>query len=258
MPGFEKLSAAQIAKIAPGIYKAYADGQDNEMKKYGFDSSANTARRGQDVQAGIHGYDVDVRAGTADKDRASRDKNFADGLSSQERRAATRVTRNGSGKGADDGGDLLSGIPERLWNKATEELRKRDEHINATNDAVANAEKMSKIGGISGHMPGIIGGQSEEYDSLKANVSAAVVGRVPGIRSDSDYKNIVVPMLPKPTDTEEVAAEKVATFKRWLEAQTPETPVLRNYGKDGATPKKESSGGSNSGKKSTMHGGDLP
>lgn len=143
------------------------------------------------------------------------------------------------GTGEEDGGELLTGIPKRLWNKATDERKKIDEHGKVSGDLKNNLEAIANIGGYEGHIPGWLGGKASDYESLKANISAAIVGKVPGIRSDKDYENIVVPMLPKPGTTAEDAKRKVDIFMNWLQSQAPETPVLNNYGKNIKAPVEE-------------------
>ena len=85
MPNFGSLSSAQIAKIAPGIYKSYADTKDNEMKKYGIDSSASTQRRGQDLDMTKAGWELSSREGIAGADRGSRERISGNELSTRER-----------------------------------------------------------------------------------------------------------------------------------------------------------------------------
>jgi hypothetical protein len=143
------------------------------------------------------------------------------------------------GTGEEDGGELLTGIPKRLWNKATDERKKLDEHSKVAKDIRQNLEEMAGIGGKEGYIPGWLGGKAAQYDTLKANVSAAIVGKVAGIRSDKDYENIVVPMLPVPGSTPVDAKRKVDIFMNWLQSQAPEAPVLNNYGKNIKAPVEE-------------------
>lgn len=133
--------------------------------------------------------------------------------------------------GESDVGELLKGIPSRLWDNAIREKKAIDEYNKVKGDAFSNVEAMSKIDLIGGYSPSAIGGTMEKYNNLKANISAAIIGKVPGIRSDKDYENIVVPNLPQRGDTPEQAADRVRIFRNWLESQAPESPTLSNFGK---------------------------
>lgn len=147
-----------------------------------------------------------------------------------DREYSLKDKRLSGGAGAE--GELLQGIPPRLWDNAAREKKAIDEHNMASEDAIQNVREMAKISLAEGKTLGVFGGSSEKMENLKATVSAAVVGRVPGIRSDKDYENIVVPMLPKAGDPTNVANDRARIFEKWLAAQAPKTPILSNYGKD--------------------------
>lgn len=146
-------------------------------------------------------------------------------------RERTLNAKTGSSAADAAGGDLLKGIPPRLWDNAIREKKSIEEHNKVSRDAFGSVNQMAQIDLVNANTPSWLGGEKEKYENLRANISAAVVGRVPGVRSDKDYENIVVPMLPQPGDTRKAAMDRVRKFEGWLASQAPETPTLSNYGR---------------------------
>jgi hypothetical protein len=95
-----------------------------------------------------------------------------------------------------------------------------------------------------GTAPGWAGGGRESYQAMKARLAAEVIEKVPGIRSDSDFRNIVEPLLPSPSDEEEQAKFKAAQFKTWLKSKAPATPISDTYFKTAQQTQRKKQGGS--------------
>lgn len=119
----------------------------------------------------------------------------------------------------------ISRLPASMQGRAYEELGKVQEW-NKLQDSLSTAYGNLKDTGQGGRLPSWIGGSSEEYKAGKARLSGAVVGKVPGIKSDSDFENIVVPMLPTPSETPEAASSKWRNFVEFLNSQAPASPLL--------------------------------
>ncbi len=79
-------------------------------------------------------------------------------------------------------------------------------------------------------IPSFFGGSREKYQSQLSNISANLVGKFPGIRSDADFRNIIVPMLPSKGETPAVAAEKARQFREFLVSNRPAAPILESKG----------------------------
>jgi phosphopantetheinyl transferase (holo-ACP synthase) len=119
-------------------------------------------------------------------------------------------------------------LPDDLRKRALDELTKAQEYGGFTNE-VSKTYKNIMSTGAGGVLGSILGGDKEAYQSAKAFLSGAIVGKVPGIKSDSDFENIVVPMLPKPGETMAAATKKAALFDKFLISQKPGTPVLKSF-----------------------------
>lgn len=123
----------------------------------------------------------------------------------------------------------IQGLPDDMKKRALDELTKVQEYGNFSGE-VSKTYKTIMGTGAGGLLPSIMGGDEEAYKSAKAFLSGAIVGKVPGIKSDSDFENIVVPMLPKPRETMETAQRKAVLFDKFLKANSPAAPVLSGYG----------------------------
>ena len=78
----------------------------------------------------------------------------------------------------------------------------------------------------------MLGGTKAAYDAARAKLAAVLMSKVPGIRSDSDFRNIVDPILTGRLDSPEEKAAKEESFKTWLDAQAPSAPLLESVGVD--------------------------
>jgi hypothetical protein len=54
-------------------------------------------------------------------------------------------------------------------------------------------------------------------------IASQVINKVPGIRSDSDFRNIVEPMLPSPGDPKDTITTKKKVFADFINSVSPET-----------------------------------
>lgn len=124
---------------------------------------------------------------------------------------------------------MISTLPPEYKKSALEELRKVQEYDNFSNEVSKSYASIMGTGG-GGLIPSFLGGDKESYKSTKAFLSGAIVGKVPGIKSDSDFENIVVPMLPKPGESLAEAEKKKKIFDKFLHSQAPAAPVLDGYG----------------------------
>jgi hypothetical protein len=103
---------------------------------------------------------------------------------------------------------------------------------------------MSQIGFKAGNIPGYAGGAKDAYEAMKARVAAEITEKIPGIRSDADFRNIIEPQLPKPSDDPKTAAYKVRQFEGLLRSRMPATPITDTYfGKAKAQPQKGGASG---------------
>ncbi len=117
-------------------------------------------------------------------------------------------------------------LPDDLKKRALDEYGQA-QGWNQLKEDVVNTFSTSMKTGQSGRIPSAFGGSSEAYKAAKGKIAGAVVGKVPGIKSDSDFENIVAPMLPNPGETPEAAAKKLEIFKGFLKANAPASPLLR-------------------------------
>jgi hypothetical protein len=156
-----------------------------------------------------------------DKDRAERERH-------------NRAIESLTGKRAlgSNPNDPLSSIPPQLRDNYLSSETKVKEFDTAINDVEKLIDQAANFS-LESHMtPKALGGG--DYDSLKAMIAAAIMNRVPGIRSDADFRNIVEPMIPHPSDPPKLAAERAAKLKAMLRSNRPVNEVSNVY-----MPKKE-------------------
>jgi hypothetical protein len=125
---------------------------------------------------------------------------------------------------------VMSLVPANLQKEAIKELGEKQGWGRLTTGLMNSYQKLNNIGFLKGSAPGILGGQSDSYDAEVANLAGAVVGNVPNIKSDADFKNIVAPMLPKRKDTPAEAKRKLQSFENFLKQNAPTTPILDGVG----------------------------
>lgn len=126
--------------------------------------------------------------------------------------------------------DIFNRVPKDFQGKAFEEKGLVDEWNRLTDDVLSTYKSLNNQGVVSGTLPGAIGGNRESYIASKAKLSGAIVGKVKGIKSDSDFVKIVEPMLPAPTDTPGQAALKLTNFTAFMKANAPSAPILEGFG----------------------------
>lgn len=94
------------------------------------------------------------------------------------------------------------------------------EYENAKQTIMQAFEEGAKAG-MGGAVPSWLGGEAGEREASLAQVSGAIIGKVPGIKSDADFKNIVLPMLPKPIDPKSTVESKRKNLEAFLRSQAP-------------------------------------
>lgn len=132
------------------------------------------------------------------------------------------------GKGAavsPTGEPLAAGedIPNSLRSKALSEKKALDEFNKVKTNVLRSYDEGGKFSFIQGNAPSWMGGSRSEYQAYKAMIASQVINKVPGIRSDSDFRNIVEPMLPSPGDPKETIATKKKVFEDFINSVSPET-----------------------------------
>jgi len=78
-----------------------------------------------------------------------------------------------------------------------------------------------KYGVVKASLPSAFGGEKSSYEGLRALLAGAIIGKVPGIKSDSDFENIIVPLLPKASDTKDAIDRNYKVFERFLNSAAP-------------------------------------
>jgi acyl-CoA thioesterase FadM len=136
----------------------------------------------------------------------------------------------GGAQGANPMDAIQNVIPEKFQKDAVDELGKKTGWDNLTSELLGTFDRMNKVGPWDANVPGYAGGKAESYGAENAKIAGAIIGKVPGIKSDSDFKNIVLPMLPKGSDTPEQARLKKAAFAGFLKQNGPTTPILSSFG----------------------------
>lgn len=122
----------------------------------------------------------------------------------------------------------IMNLPPTIQKTAIEELGKASEWNRLTEDVTSTYGNAMKMG-ASALIPSVVGGSKDQYQAMKGKISGAIVGKVPGIKSDSDFENIVAPMLPRPGESAKAAEEKLKNFEGFLRANAPATPILDSY-----------------------------
>jgi|688.fasta_scaffold08687_22 hypothetical protein len=123
----------------------------------------------------------------------------------------------------------LQTVPKEFQSEAYKELKSVTEY-NKVQEDVVNAFQDAENISLSAAVPGFLGGNSEAYDAWVAKIAGAIVGKVPGIKSDQDFRAIVKPMLPTWTDTNRVAELKKQNMIGFLRSQSPSAPILNSFG----------------------------
>jgi hypothetical protein len=193
------------------------------MAKLGYADAGNQLRERQ-----IGNEEAKV-AGLAPKTQAEIDKIKADTALSN---ARTKAVQTGKPAKSDDGTIDAEDFDtdKRFISSAIKEKKALAEYERATRDALKSFSEGGNYNLWEGYAPSIdIGGTNvtkgkrSEYNAYVAKVATQVIDKVPGIRSDSDFRNLVQPMLPSPGDPKDVVKKKLEIFKNFLEARKPET-----------------------------------
>jgi hypothetical protein len=125
--------------------------------------------------------------------------------------------------------EKLSSIPKEMRSEYLKESGASAGFQKAVDAALPIVNEMAKITFKEGALKGALGGKSEKYNAMKARIAAEVIEKVPGIRSDADFRNIIEPQLPSPSDDNETANFKAEQFKRWIQSKKPSTPISDTY-----------------------------
>lgn len=123
---------------------------------------------------------------------------------------------------------LMRAVPKDLQSEALKELKTKQEYDRFDSDMTKTYQELNTYG-LSSKIPGVLGGEAPFYAAARAKISGAIIGKVPGIKSDSDFKNIVEPMLPSGADTAAQAEKKLQQFKGFIESARPANPILDGY-----------------------------
>lgn len=123
----------------------------------------------------------------------------------------------------------LQAVPKEFQQEAYKELKTVTEYNKVQEDVIQAFKDSDKLS-VSAMVPGYLGGKSEAYDAWLGKIAGAIVGKVPGIKSDQDFRAIVKPMLPSPTDTKAIADAKKLNMMGFLRSQSPSAPILESYG----------------------------
>ena len=122
--------------------------------------------------------------------------------------------------------DLPEGedIPNSLRSKALTEKKALDEFNKVKTNVLKSYDAGGRFTVYEGNAPSWMkGGARSEYQAYKAMIASQVINKVPGIRSDSDFRNIVEPMLPSPGDPKDTIATKKKVFEDYINSVAPET-----------------------------------
>lgn len=123
--------------------------------------------------------------------------------------------------------DPLSSIPKELrdnYLSSEGKIKEYDDAMMAVDPLIDKAAAFT----YESHMtPKAAGGG--DFKSLEAKIAGAIMNRVPGIRSDADFRNIVVPMIPQPSDPPEIANAKAKDLKAYLRSNRPVNEVGNVY-----------------------------
>lgn len=146
------------------------------------------------------------------------------------REQAARAKTAGTG----NTNDPLAKIPVQLRDNHLSQKNKQEQFDLNSKVLEGLIDEASSTTLYEGMAPQIMGGK--DYDATKAKIAAAIMGVVPGIRSDADFKNLIEPMIPKPGDIPETSKKKAADLKAWLVANRPKTTVGDTYGQGSGKP----------------------
>jgi len=114
-------------------------------------------------------------------------------------------------------------IPNSLRSKALTEKKAFDEFKKVKDNVLRSYDEGGKFSVIKGNAPSWMGGARSEYQAYRAMIASQVINKVPGIRSDSDFRNIVEPMLPSPGDPKDTITTKKKVFADFINSVSPET-----------------------------------
>lgn len=123
---------------------------------------------------------------------------------------------------------IFSTLPERDRDNAIKELKDFNSYTKSGNDSLDSFDNLNNFSRYDAAAPGFLGGNKKAYDAERAKIAAAMIGKFPGIRSDSDFRTIVAPQLPTFTDSDQEKVDKRASFAAWMQSQAPETPLLNS------------------------------
>lgn len=127
---------------------------------------------------------------------------------------------------------IIKSLPKDLQAEGYKELKASEDFEKTKQDVIGAYKEAMKIG-PSGAFPSWLGGNKETYKSWKGKMAGAIIGKVPGIKSDKDFEEVIVPQLPGMLETGAAAQDKLKSFESWIEAQSPSTPLLTSIGYKG-------------------------
>lgn len=101
--------------------------------------------------------------------------------------------------------------------------KERDEamQFEAGKNAIMAAFESGQKQGKAGMVPSWMGGSKAEREASVAQVAGAIIGKMPGVRSDSDFRNIIAPQLPSPMDPPDTIEHKRKNLMEYIKSNAP-------------------------------------
>jgi hypothetical protein len=119
---------------------------------------------------------------------------------------------------------------KRFIATALKEKKALAEYEKSSQDALKSFREGGNYSFREGYIPSIevggkniTGGKRSEHNAYLAKIATQIINKVPGIRSDSDFQNLVKPMLPSPGDPKDVVEKKYQIFKNFLDSSKPDS-----------------------------------
>jgi hypothetical protein len=96
------------------------------------------------------------------------------------------------------------------------------EWSNMMSSVMKEFERAGKITFREANTPeNLPGSKKRELKAINANIAAQLVGKVPGLKSNVDFEEIIIPLLPVGSDSESTVRAKMRNFNSFLHANAP-------------------------------------
>lgn len=116
-------------------------------------------------------------------------------------------------------------------NSAQKQQAEITDYENFKTKMLAAYQGAGDYGVIKATLPSWAGGERSTYEAQKAILAGAIIGKVPGIKSDKDFKEVIEPLLPKSSDTPEAIARNKKIFENFLDTSAPSAWVQQQKSK---------------------------